>query len=42
MHQKYEEEPLKLTKLYFRKCSLTIINKFEGGEFNNDHRFSKF
>ena len=42
MHQKYEEEPLKLTKLYFRKCSLTIINKFEGGEFNNDHRFQSF
>ena len=27
---------------YFRKCAATITNYFEGGEFENDHRFSKF
>ena len=40
MHQKYEEKPMKSIKLYFRKCSLTITNLFEGEEFENDHCFS--
>ena len=39
---KYEEKPIKLIKLYFSKCSVTIISYFEGGEFEKDHRFSKF
>ena len=42
MHQKYEKKPIKLINLYFSKCSLTIIKQFEGGEFENDHCFSKF
>ena len=32
----------KINKKYFPKCSLTFINYFVGGEFENDHCFSKF
>ena len=41
---KYEEKHIgiKLIKLYFCKSSVTIINYFDGGEFENDHLFQNF
>ena len=44
MHQNMKKrQAYKINKtLFFRKCSLTIVNYSEGGAFKNDHNFSKF